>query len=256
MPRKPRIKSATNIYHIVIKGIDRQIIFEEKKDYNKYIELLELYKEECHFKLFAYCLMSNHVHLLLQTTSTSLETIFRKLNSHYATWFNMKYQRTGHVQDGRFYSEPIEDIHYLFDAIRYVHFNPTKAGLEPNPGHTYPWSSIYEYKSNADRLVNTKFIYSIFDENLLLEYDEMPRKTDFIDVENIKRRIPDDVATDIMQKTCNCKNATEFLSLSLVLRNNYLNKMHEQGISVRQLNRITGVPLGVIYRVVSKGHSS
>lgn len=256
MPRKARKKSFTNIYHVVIKGIDRQLIFEEYNDYKKYIEILELYKKECHFKLYAYCLMSNHVHLLIHTFDTSLSTIFSKINTHYAVWFNMKYQRTGHLQDGRFFSEPIEDVYYLLNVIKYIHFNPEKAGLENSPGTSYPWSSIFEYFNHTNNLVDTKHIYSIFDSEILLDYSSVSKNSDILDVDTKNRRIPDDVAKEIIIQECNCFNITDFLSLPLKARNDYLCKLHTLGVSIRQLNRLTGVSKGVIQRVVTKGHSS
>ena len=130
MARHSRKKSSTQIYHVVIKGADRQLLFEETKDYRKYLDILEYYKEEFHFKIYAYCLMSNHVHLLIHHPDTaSLESIFRHINTTYATWFNLKYNRTGFVQDGRYFSEPVEDSRYLLTVVRYIHYNPAKAGL-------------------------------------------------------------------------------------------------------------------------------
>lgn len=134
MPRHSRTKSGTRIYHVVIKGADRQLLFEETKDYMKYLEILEYYKQECNFEIFAYCLMSNHIHLLIRhSIDCSLQTIFRRLNTTYAIWFNMKYNRTGFVQNDRFFSEPVEDEKYLLTVVKYIHFNPTKAGLEQAP---------------------------------------------------------------------------------------------------------------------------
>ena len=98
MPRHSRKKSSTQTYHVVIKGADRQLLFEETKDYIKYLDILEYYKEKFSFNIYAYCLMSNHVHLLIHHPDTvSLESIFRHINTTYATWFNLKYKRTGFV---------------------------------------------------------------------------------------------------------------------------------------------------------------
>ena len=73
MPRKPRAISESNIYHVVIRGADRQQMFEEKNDYVKYLDILSYYKKECQFEIYAYCLMSNHVHLLIHTSNTPLD---------------------------------------------------------------------------------------------------------------------------------------------------------------------------------------
>ena len=85
MSRHSRKKSSLLTYHIVIQGANRQLLFEAAKDYKKYLEILELFKEECNFQIFAYCLMDNHVHLLIRhSPEYSLETIFRKINTTYA----------------------------------------------------------------------------------------------------------------------------------------------------------------------------
>ena len=96
MARQARKLSSTLTYHVIVRGADRQLLFEETKDYLKFLDFLQLYKEKYEFEIFAYCLMSNHVHLLLRHPETvTLERIFRSLNSSYASWFNQKYQRTG-----------------------------------------------------------------------------------------------------------------------------------------------------------------
>ena len=134
MARQARKLSSTLTYHVIVRGADRQLLFEETKDYLKFLDFLQLYKEKYEFEIFAYCLMSNHVHLLLRHPETvTLERIFRSLNSSYASWFNQKYQRTGFLFGGRYYSEPVESDQYLLTVLKYIHFNPTKAYLESKP---------------------------------------------------------------------------------------------------------------------------
>ena len=130
VPRGARKKSATNVYHIIVRGANHQMIFEEEADYKKYLNILLYYKEELHFTIYAYCLMNNHIHLLIHSPDTSLETIFRRINTTYSMWFNMKYDRVGFLQQGRYFSEPVEDMQYLNTVARYIHQNPFKAGLE------------------------------------------------------------------------------------------------------------------------------
>lgn len=162
MPRNSRQRSSTRTYHVVIKGADRQLLFEEPRDFKKYLEIVEYYKQECQFELFAYCLMSNHIHLLIRhAPECPLETIFRRMNTTYAVWFNMKYNRTGVVQNGRYFSEPVETKRYLLTVVKYIHFNPTKAGMEKAPGSSYPWSSFYDYQNQSGELTDIAFILDI-----------------------------------------------------------------------------------------------
>ncbi len=159
MARHARKKSSTQTYHVVIKGADRQLLFEESKDYIKYLDILEFYKDQLKFEIYAYCLMSNHVHLLLRHPNTvSLESIFRHINTTYACWFNAKYDRTGFVQDGRYYSEPVESDNALLTIVRYIHYNPSKAGLENFPGSGYQWSSFNDYTRKTAGLTDTALV--------------------------------------------------------------------------------------------------
>lgn len=251
MARLPRPKSASNIYHVVIRGADRQNYFEESKDYTKYLDLLAYYKEKCNFKIYAYCLMSNHVHLLIYTPDTPLEDIFRRLNTHYATWFNMKYDRTGFLQQGRYYCEPVEDYNYLINVIWYIHNNPVKAGLEPTPGSNYHWSSVRDYVSDEPSITDTFDILNYYGgKNNFLSCLNMISSAKCIDVDNVRRRIPDDVARSIIQEETGCSTANSFQKLDMLKKEKYLIQLHEKGISIRQLNRLTGISKGVIERTI------
>lgn len=252
MPRKPRKYSELGIYHVVIKGINSQLLFEELRDYKKYLEILELQKEKCNFELFAYCLMSNHVHLLLRTNEVTLESVFRKINTSYANWFNMKYSRSGSLQDGRYYSEPVNSTDYLLSALRYIHRNPFKAGLEKTVGSKYPWSSYHAYQGQKDELVDTELIMSEFSSiNGFIEFHSTDSDTDFIDIHNIKHRIPDDVAAEIIKQTCNVNHTTDISNFTLLNRRNAIFLLNENGISARQINRLTGIPRGIVDRILS-----
>ena len=252
MPRKPRQLSALDIYHVVIKGVNSQLMFEESKDYLKYLEILELHKENCDFDLFAYCLMSNHVHLLIRTNNVPLESVFRKINTAYANWFNMKYSRSGPLQDGRYYSEPIESLDYLLSALRYIHKNPLKANLENTIGAKYPWNSYQAYTKQNDSLVDIKFVLSEFSSiDEFIEYHSSDSDNVFIDINNIKRRIPDDVAIEVIKQSCGVKYPTDISKFSLLDRRNSIFLLYENGISARQINRLTGIPRGIIDRILS-----
>lgn len=257
MPRKARIKSASHIYHVVIRGADKQQIFEDINDYKKYLDILDFYKEECCFELYAYCLMSNHVHLLIYSPNVSLETIFRRINTRYAIWFNMKYEHTGYLQQGRYYSEPVEDVRYLLTAVRYIHQNPYKAGLEAFPGASYPWSSMQSYLNDTPSPVNTACVMELLGgkENFISFHQEIV-DSECLDIHKIMKRLPDDVAKGIILNETGCATVTDFQSLSLLERNKCLLRLYEKGISIRQLNRLTGVSKGIIQRIVTKGHSS
>ena len=257
MPRNARQKSITRTYHVVIKGADRQLLFEEKRDYEKYLDFINYYKQECQFELLAYCLMSNHVHLLIRhSPEYSLETIFRRLNTSYAIWFNMKYDRTGFVQNGRYFSEPVDSERYLLTVAKYIHFNPTKAGLEPAPGASYLWSSFYDYQNHFGGPTDTALILSIIGGREQFQTLHLTDSDDkCLDIDQMRKRLPDDIAKDIIQEVSNCSSPTEFQKLSLIARNRNILLIHKKGVSIRQINRLTGPPRGVIERILAKNAS-
>jgi len=97
MPRAPREKSSTGVYHVMLRGINRQIIFEDDEDYQKYLDTLKTYQEKSGYIIYAYCLMSNHIHLLMKEVAEDLAIVFRRLGPSYVYWYNWKYGRRGHL---------------------------------------------------------------------------------------------------------------------------------------------------------------
>jgi len=103
MPRQARKLSSTGIYHVMLRGINQQQIFEDEEDYDKFLQILKECKEVSEFRLLAYCLMGNHVHLLIKQEQERLDTVFRRIAGRYVYWYNVKYRRVGHLQHrGRF----------------------------------------------------------------------------------------------------------------------------------------------------------
>lgn len=250
MPRLHRKLSSTQIYHVVIKGLDRQLMFLEPADYQKYLNLLAFFKAKLKFKIYAYCLMSNHVHLVIyHESSFSLSTIFRHINTTYAVWFNAKYDRTGPLQDDRFHSEPIEDAHYLINVINYIHHNPQKAGLEKLPGTNYRYSSFFDYERKTPLLTDTEYILDLLGgyDNFFSTHANYTEQK-ILDTDSYKKRLPDDVALDLFFQETKCDSINSFQKLDLNLQMQHILVLRQRGLSVRQLNRITGISRGFIER--------
>jgi REP element-mobilizing transposase RayT len=141
MPRSARLIIDNAIYHVMTRGNQKQITFLDNKDYEKYIEILKHYKHKFWFKLFGYCLMPNHVHIIIKIKQgRSLQKIVQGLNQTYTIWFNKKYGKVGHLWQGRYKSRLIQNNNYLIDCIEYVELNPIRAGLTKKTA-SYPWSS-------------------------------------------------------------------------------------------------------------------
>jgi putative transposase len=141
MPRIARLIVENAAYHVMVRGNRKQLIFTEKTDYIKYFDLLRHYKKRYGFKLYGYCLMPNHVHLILQVKKKGdLPKIMQGLNQTYTIWFNKTYGKVGHLWQGRYKNMVIQNNRYLFECIEYVEFNPIRAGMTRSP-FDYPWSS-------------------------------------------------------------------------------------------------------------------
>ena len=143
MPRSARVIGDGGFFHVMVRGVNKQDIFLDESDYRYYLDALEKYKAEEEIEIYAWCLMTNHVHLLLKATKESLAAFLKKVGCKYVPYFNKKYERIGHLFQERFRSEVIDSDEYLLTAARYIHQNPYKAGMAQSLW--YRWSSYGEY---------------------------------------------------------------------------------------------------------------
>lgn len=143
MPRTSRRVAESGYYHVMLRGNGKQVIFEDDRDRRAFLDCLARVLEESGLALIAWCLMSNHVHLLLSDAAGRLSGAMHALATRYAGYFNARTGRVGSVFAGRFKSMPVESDAQLVAAVRYIHQNPEKAGI--CPAAEYPWSSYHEY---------------------------------------------------------------------------------------------------------------
>ena len=155
MPRGKRLLIGNACYHIIARGNQKQDIFLKEVDFEKYLEIVEHYKNKYKFNLYAYCLMKNHVHLIMSVKHIcDLAKIMQGLNQAYSMWFNQKYNKNGHLWEGRFKNMVIQKDKYFMDCVHYVECNPVRANIV-NSLIDYPWSS-YKFRAlgKVSRLLN------------------------------------------------------------------------------------------------------
>lgn len=244
MPRRARRKSESGIYHIMLRGINRQVIFEDEEDNLKFLETLKNYKAVSGYKIFAYCLMSNHIHLLIKVEKEDLDLIIKRIAGSYVYWYNWKYKRNGHLFQDRFKSEPVEDDAYFLTVIRYIHQNPIKAGLSKTIDD-YKFSSYNEYIINSN-LVDTDFCLGIIDKEQFIDFNMEETQDVCLEIEDNDFRLTDDEAREIIRKISKCKTATEFQNLSIEKRDKYLKNLRNNGLSIRQISRLTGIGFNIV----------
>jgi putative transposase len=155
------------LYHVITRGNQRQEIFHDDQDFLYYMKSLGNYKERHRFLLYAYVLMQNHVHLLLETKEIPLSKILQGINQRYTMYFNRRYQTVGHLFQGRYKAILCDKDEYLLTLVRYLHYNPVRAKVTQVP-EEYPWSSAQHYaKSHRGAIVDTAIVLGIFAEDLV-----------------------------------------------------------------------------------------
>ncbi len=145
MSRPPRLEFSGAVYHVIARGNEQRDVFRNDSDRELYLRRLAHYRDRFRFRLYAYCLMSNHVHLALETGPVHLSRIVLALHGSYAQAFNQRYQRVGHLFQGRYKAFVVQKSSYLLELVRYIHNNPVKAGLV-SEARLYRWSSDRYYQ--------------------------------------------------------------------------------------------------------------
>ena len=144
MPRKAREKSQTNCYHIVARGLNKSAIFREKGEKTRILNLIKENYNEYNVKIYAYCIMSNHFHLLLEAELDDLALFISKISASYAHYYNYKHKRVGYVFQGSYRIQWFENDGYFWNCFRYIQINPIKARVCNNI-EEYIYSSGEEY---------------------------------------------------------------------------------------------------------------
>jgi len=140
MARPLRLEFEGALYHVISRGNARQEIFRDNVDYQQLLKLLAAAVERYSWLVHAYCLLSNHYHLLVETPQPNLSAGMRQLNGTYAQYFSRRHDQPGHLFQGRFKAYVVDKDSYLLELSRYIALNPVKAGLVTSPGQ-WKWSS-------------------------------------------------------------------------------------------------------------------
>ena len=133
MARRPRVFAPGLLYHVIVRGNQQLKTFRSEDDYQAYLDRLEHYRTRFQVRIYAYCLMPNHVHLLVETSSTPLSKFMQGLQQSYTQYFNRRYRKVGHLFQGRYKAIICDKDKYLLALVRYIHLNPVRAGLVKRP---------------------------------------------------------------------------------------------------------------------------
>jgi putative transposase len=162
MARKQRISYPGALHHVIVRGNHKEEIFLYDRDRQKFIALLEEYHERYLFKCYAYSLMPNHIHLLIEEGDITLSKIMQGINQSYTQYFNTKYEKVGHLFQGRYKPILVDKERYLLVVVRYIHLNPVRALLVKRP-EDYIWSSHHLYvSSDEESFIDKDYVLSLF----------------------------------------------------------------------------------------------
>lgn len=245
MPRTARAPSASGIYHAMARGVNRQRIFTCDGDKERYLDCLWTSSEARDVSVHAYCLMENHVHLLIrQDGEFPIGEFFRSLGTRYAGWFNVTYGRVGHLFQGRFKSKPVETDGYLIAVVRYIHLNPVQAAMCSSPAD-YRFSS-YRVYAKTDRSeppwgLSTDLVSPLITPLRCrdLHLDE-GRSLYELGMLREERGLSDEAAIDIVEKACGLA-PRDIGKLGRHERDALIRRIVESGMPRNQLARIGGM---------------
>lgn len=252
MARKKRERSKSGIYHIMLRGIDKRNIFMDDEDRDRFLQTLLKAKQVGGFSLYAYCLMDNHVHLLIKE-SEEIGNSIKRITVSYVQWHNNKYGRTGHLFENRYKSEVVESENYLLMVARYIHQNPVKANMTNSPAK-YIWSSYNKYidKLYGDNVkLDTNNILNYFHNKEKFEaYMTRPNTDECLEYDQKIKYTDDELKKHIRTKY----DIGDIDNLTKSDRDNMIFQIkQETGTSIRQLSRVLGVGRGIVEKASKVG---
>ncbi|KJS19221.1 MAG: transposase [Clostridiaceae bacterium BRH_c20a] len=258
MPRRAREKSETGIYHIMIRGANRQEIFHDDKDRLRFLDTLNKVKTTSKMQVYGWCLMNNHVHLLLEEGSEEISISMKRLGVSFVWYYNQKYKTTGHLFQDRFKSENVESDKYLLTVIRYIHQNPVKVQLVKRV-EQWRWSSCRGYygdKVYPRSLLDNELVLKMFfeDESKAMEkfkqFNEQETNDSCLDdIINEKVKLSDEEARLEVLKVIDGIEIAQVKSLPKKERDQILQKVKGiEKITQRQAARILGVSPNLIFK--------
>ena len=259
MARTSRKHSHTGIYHVMLRGINRQDLFHEESDYLFFLERLRLLVHPKNEKnepasplcdIYAYCLMTNHVHLMLAPRDRELSDVVKPLAISYARYYNTKYSRCGYLFQDRFKSEPVEDFNYVVTLFRCIHQNPVKAGMVENV-EDYRWSSWHDYLSGkgcVNAITETSFLLEQIGMDELCRLVRESVDDDCSSLEKVDP--PSDLEVrEMLLEESRGMSIERISTLPKHNRDRILISVLQKGAGIRQLSKLTSVGFSVIRRL-------
>ncbi len=257
MPRVARKKSSTGIYHVMVRGVNKQDIFLSKNDRLRYLQTIAMVKDGTASTVLGYCLMGNHAHLLLKEgQEATISQVMQRIGTSYVQWFNAKSSRVGHLFQDRFLSVPVELDSQILSTLRYIHQNPVKAGIASDC-MAYPWSSHNAYERGIEvlpGLTDTSLAIQIAGGLAqLLDFLNEPNE-DSCHIERIMagqetHKVSDEEMLDLLRSWLPNGRVDTLRNMAVHERDEILRKLKcLSGTSLGQIARVTGFSKATVHR--------
>ena len=240
MPRTKRTVSESGAYHVMLRGINRQRIFEDDDDRESLLASLDKSLIKSEARLFAWCLMSNHLHLLLKEGHEPIGSTVKRMATGYVRHYNVKNGHVGALFQDRFQSETVPDERYFLTVLRYIHQNPLKARLCKHCAE-WKYSSYSEYLGEANR-TDTSLLFSLMSPERFKEWTDEPNRDLCLDIGAQPKRKPSD--EDIKKQLWHLTGAdsvARFQALTKEEQERALSKLKAKGVTIKQLQAATGL---------------
>ena len=232
----------------MLRGINKQQVFFDDDDYYMFLNVLSNVKTISGFKLYAYCLMNNHIHLLLQEGEEPLSKAFMRIGDSFVYRYNHKYKRIGGVFQGRYKSIPVNDDEYFISILRYIHQNPVKAELV-NSCADYKFSSYNEYfKKNS--FVNTGFALEIIGINEFVRIHSQLGSDMHMNIDgDPSAKLKAEELFDLFVEQTHCKTPQEFQNYPKDIQQAYIGLLKAKGMPIRKICEFTDLSFYAVQKL-------
>lgn len=262
MGRQAREISSTGYYHVIMRGNNKGMIFNSETNKKDFLIMLKEQEDNDLIEVVAWCIMDNHVHLIVKADIDNLSSAMKCINVRYAMRYNYKNQSVGHVFQGRFKSQPIDTDSYLLLAVRYVHQNPLKAGMTSELAE-YRWSSYGEFLSNklVDKKDSMKLVMNFFNNDVRQfvafhdQEDSHDTCVEHLEIREDLRKIRWDKANKILQNMLlenDISNIEQIQGNKRVMDRLIEKLIKESGLSLRKISSFVEMPFSRVQRVNKK----
>lgn len=259
MARESRKESPTGYYHVMMRGNNKEMIFEKVAEKEYFLDQLKFQTDEGNIILISYCLMDNHVHLLINAELSTMSESLKWINIKFASRYNYKYERVGHVFQGRYKSEIINSENHLLQTIRYIHNNPVAAKMISKASE-YKWSSYNDYLLQNDKIINPEekqFIMDMFSKSLdqFKRFHLEEETKEFLEISHDIEKQREERAIKIIKKNLEIHEIKDYDNLSDdkdILEELVMDLIIISKLSHRRISELLGISRGKIHKIAKK----